>query len=169
MSERAGIGQPIRDSFRVLGVYVRGQVLLCLILAALYCAAFFWPVRVPYWWVIGILGGCAAVVPRIGALVPIGLAVLALDLTEAPIKSFLIVLALWLLIQAIEFLVLLPWLVSRPLGLKELPVVAALLVTSLVFGPVGLVFAIPVLAIGLVFWRYFRKPKAGAAGSVPPK
>ncbi len=84
-------------------------------------------------------------------------------------KSFLIVLALWLVIQAIEFFVLLPWLVSRPLGLKELPVLAALLLASLVFGPVGIVFAIPVLAVGLVFWRYFRKPKAGPAGSVPLK
>ncbi len=50
MPETPGIGQPIRESFRVLGVYVRGQVLLCLILAVLYGAAFFWPVHVPYWW-----------------------------------------------------------------------------------------------------------------------
>ena len=72
-------------------------------------------------------------------------------------KSYLIVLGLWLLIQGIEFFVLLPRLISRPLGLKELPVFAALLLGSLVFGPIGLLLAVPVLAIGLVFWRHFRR------------
>jgi len=142
----------------VLGLYVRGQILLCLVLAVLYAVAF-WPIRVPYWYVIGVIGGCAAIVPRIGSLVPLGLAVLALDFAAAPLKSYLLVLGVWLLIQAIEFFVLMPRLIGRPLGLKELPVLAALLLESLVFGPLGLLFAIPVLAIGLVFWRHFRRPR----------
>jgi len=152
-----GLGAPVRESVRVLGVYVRGQILLCIILAILYSAVFVWPVYVPYWYVIGILGGCAAIIPRIGAFVPLGLAVLSLDFTVVPLRSYLIVLGLWLLVQAIEFFVLLPRLISRPLGLKEWPVLAALLLGSLVFGPLGLLLAVPVLAIGLVFWRHFRK------------
>jgi predicted PurR-regulated permease PerM len=138
---------------------VRGQFLLCLILAVLYGLAF-WSIHVPYWYVIGILGGGAAIIPRIGSLVPLGLAVLALAFTDAAIKSYLIALGAWLLIQCIEFFVLIPRLISRPLGLKELPVLAALLLGSLVFGPLGLLFAIPVLAIGLVFWRHFRRRPA---------
>ena len=118
--ETRGLGQPVRESFRVLGLYVRGQFLLCLILAVLYSLAF-WAVHVRFWYVIGILGGCAAIIPRIGSLVPVGLAVLSLELTEAPIKSYLIVLGLWLLIQGVEFFILLPRLIGRPLGLKELP------------------------------------------------
>jgi predicted PurR-regulated permease PerM len=115
---------------------------------------------VPYWYVIGILGGCAAIIPRIGALVPIGLAVLALLLTGAPLKNYFIVLGVWFLIEGIKLFVLLPRLISRPLGLKELPVFAALLLGSLVFGPLGLVLAVPILAIGLVFWRHFRSKHA---------
>jgi predicted PurR-regulated permease PerM len=153
---RQGLGQPVRDSFRVLGIYARGQVLLCLIVGVLYAAAF-WPIPVPYWYVIGVVGGCTAIIPRIGSLVPLGLAVLALDFGNAPFKRYLIVLGVWLLIQGIEFFVLLPRLISRPLGLKEMPVIAALLLGSLVFGPIGLLLAVPVLAIGLVFWRHFRR------------
>jgi predicted PurR-regulated permease PerM len=151
---------PVRDSFRVLGIYVRGQVLLCLVLAALYAAAF-WALHVPYWHIIGIAGGLASVVPRIGSLLPLGLAVFSLDFTDAPLSRYLILLGIWLLIQAVEFLVLLPRLVSRPLGLKELPVLAALLLGSLAFGPIGLILAVPLLAVGTVLWRHFRRRRQG--------
>jgi predicted PurR-regulated permease PerM len=89
------------------------------------------------------------------------LAVLALLLTDAPLENYLVVLGVWFLIEGIKLFVLLPRLISRPLGLKELPVFAALLLGSLVFGPVGLVLAIPLLAIGLVFWRHFRRTHEG--------
>jgi predicted PurR-regulated permease PerM len=156
--QRSGLREPIRDSFRVLGLYVRGQVLLCLIIAALYVPAF-WALGVPYWHVVGILGGLTCVIPRIGSLVLLGLAVLALDFTDAPISRYLMLLAVWLLIQAVEFFVLMPRLINRPLGLKELPVLAALLLASLVFGPIGLLLAVPLLAIGTVFWRYLHRKR----------
>jgi predicted PurR-regulated permease PerM len=151
-----GFGKPVRDSFRVLGIFIRGQVLLCLILAILYAAAFAL-LRVPYWYIIAPVGGLACVIPRIGSLIPLGLAVLALDPAEAGMRRIVILLAAWLLIQGIEFFVLMPRLISRPLGLKELPVLAALLFGSLIFGPIGLVLAVPVLAIGTVFWRHLRR------------
>jgi predicted PurR-regulated permease PerM len=56
--------------------------------------------------------------------------------------------------------VLVPRLIGRPLGLRELPVLAALLVGSLVFGPIGLLLAVPVLAVGMVFWRHWRRGSA---------
>jgi len=154
--EPRSLGQPVRESFRVLGVYVRGQFLLCLALAVLYSFGF-WLIHVPYWYVIGILGGCAAIVPRVGSLVPLGVAVFSLYLTGEPARSYLLVLGVWLVIQAIGFFVLMPRLIARPLGLKELPMLAALLLGSLLFGPIGLLLAVPVLAIGLVFWRHFHK------------
>jgi len=149
-----GLGQPVRESFRVLGVYIRGQFLLCLILAVLYSIAF-WAVNVPYWCVIGPLGGVAAVIPRIGSLLSLGMAIVAIDF-HSPVQRYVLILCVWLVIQVIEFAVLIPRLISGPLGLKEWPVILALLLGSLVFGPLGLVFAVPVLAIGLVFWRHFR-------------
>jgi len=148
-------GGPVRESFRVLGIYVRGQALVCLILSILYALAF-WLLHVPYWQIIGVVGGAACVIPRVGSLVPLGIAVLALDFTDAPATRYLILLAAWLAIQCLEFFVLLPRLISRPLGLKELPVLAALLLGSLVFGPIGLILAVPILAVGMVLWRHFR-------------
>jgi predicted PurR-regulated permease PerM len=161
LSRKSGpsIAKPYWDSIRVLGLYIRGQVLLCLILAALYAAAL-WSVQVPYWLIIAIVGGLAAVMPSTGSLIPLGLAVLSLDFTDAALRRYLIVLALWVVIQGITFFLLMPRLLHRPLGLKELPALAALLFGSLVFGPVGLLLAVPVLAIGLIFWRHFRSRSA---------
>jgi predicted PurR-regulated permease PerM len=139
-----------------LAVYVRGEFLLCLALSVLYTLAF-WVIHVPYWWAIGIFSGFASVIPGIGSLFPLGFAAVALAFAEAAATRYLILLGAWLLILAIEYFVLLPRLVGRPLGLKELPVLAALLLGSLLFGPIGLVVAVPVLAVGTVFWRYLRR------------
>jgi predicted PurR-regulated permease PerM len=153
---RPSLREPVRDSFRVLGVYLRGQLLLCVILSALYALAF-WAIQVSYWYVVGVLGGLASVIPSIGSLIPLGLAALILVFSDAPGSRYLLLLGVWLIIQGLEFFLLLPRLIGRPLGLKELPVLAALLLGSLIFGPVGLLLAVPILAIGMVFWRYLRR------------
>lgn len=150
------VREPIRESFRLLGVYLRGQFLLCLALSALYTAAF-GAIRVPFWYVIGVLSGFASLVPGIGSLFPLGFAAVALALADAPVTRYLILLGAWLAILGIEYFVLLPRLIGQPLGLRELPVLAALLIGSLVFGPIGLLVAVPVLAIGTVFWRHLRR------------
>jgi predicted PurR-regulated permease PerM len=62
----------------------------------------------------------------------------------------------WLVVQALEGFVLQPVLLSRPLGLRALPVFLALLAGSFFFGPVGFLLAVPVLAVANVFWRHFR-------------
>jgi predicted PurR-regulated permease PerM len=152
------IGEPIRGSVRALGIYVRGQILLSLSLAGVYAVAF-WILRVPFWPIIAIAGGLASVIPRIGSLIPLGLAVVALDFAGAPLRQFFGLLAAWLAIQCLSFFVLLPRLISRPLGLREFPVFAALLLGSLLFGPIGLLLAVPLLAVGAVFWRHFRRER----------
>ncbi len=154
MAQRPSLRQPIRDSFRVLGLYVRGRILLCLILAALYALGF-WAIHVPYWFVIGPLGGMASLIPSVGSLIPLGLAALAFVFVEASPGRYVMLLGVWILVLGIEAFVLVPRLIGRPLGLKEIPVLAALLLGSLVFGPIGLLLAVPALAVGMVFWRHF--------------
>lgn len=139
----------------MVGLYLRGQFLLCLTLSALYALAF-WAIHVPYWFAIGVLSGFASFIPGIGSLLPLGLAAVALAFAEAPATRYLILLGAWLVILGIEYFVLLPRFIGRPLGLKELPVLAALLLGSLVFGPIGFLVAVPVLAVGTVFWRHMR-------------
>jgi len=148
--------RPVRDSFRVLGLYIRAQILIAAILTVLYAVGFA-IARVPLWPVIAILGGLSSFIPRIGSLIPLGLVALANLLGDRNMTHFLIAFAAWILIQFIEGFVITPRLLSKPLGLRPLPVFLALLAASFLFGPIGVLLAVPILAVGMVFWRYFLR------------
>ncbi len=156
-ARRPTLREAIRDSFRLLGVYLRGQLFLCIALSALYTLAF-WAIHVPLWYALGVLSGFTSLIPGIGSLLPLGFAAIFLAFTGAPVTRYLMLLGAWLLILGLEYFVLLPRFIGRPLGLKELPVLAALLLGSLFFGPIGLLVAVPLLAVGTVFWRHMRRP-----------
>jgi predicted PurR-regulated permease PerM len=155
------IRAPLRDSVRVLGLYIRAQLLIAIILMALYAIGFA-AARVPLWPLIAIVGGFSSFIPRVGSLIPLIVAILASVIAEHSLMWLLITLGVWVLIQAIEGFVLAPRLFGRPLGLKPLPVFFALLAGSLLFGPIGLLLAVPVLAVAAVWWRFFRAGKANA-------
>jgi predicted PurR-regulated permease PerM len=154
--ERRGVGQPFRDSVRVLGLYVRAQLIIVFILTVLYAVGF-GVARIPLWPIIAIIGGLTTLVPILGPLVPLGLAVLANLLGDRDWTHLLIAFGAWVLIQLLEGFWITPRLLSRPLGLKPLSVFIALLAGSIFFGPIGLLLAVPVLAILLVFWRHLKQ------------
>jgi predicted PurR-regulated permease PerM len=150
---------PIRESMRVLGIYVRAQVLIAIILTVLYAVGFA-IARIPFWPLIAVAGGLTSLIPRVGALVPIALVALVNLLGDRNITHLAIAFAAWVLIQILEAFLIAPRLLSKPLGLRPLPVFLALLAGSFLFGPIGFLLAVPVLAVGAVFWRYFRDRRA---------
>ena len=99
MPRRFDPREPLRDSVRLLGLYVRGRILLCFSLAVLYAGGF-WAIHVPYWFVIGPLGGMASLIPSVGSLVPVGLAGVAFLTVEAGVGSYLRLLGVWILVLA---------------------------------------------------------------------
>ncbi len=147
---------PFRESVYVVGRYLRAQVLIAIVLAVLYAIGFA-IARVPLWPVIAIIGGLANFIPRVGSLVPLALVAMSIGWVDWNLTHFLIAFAAWVIIQALEGFVITPRLLSKPLGLRPLPVFIALLAGSLLFGPIGLFLAVPVLAVAAVFYRYFRK------------
>jgi len=148
-------GNPFRESAFVLGRYVRAQLIIAAILAVLYAVAF-GIARVPLWPVIALLGGLANFVPRVGSLIPLGLAALTIAWVDWNLTRFLIAFAGWVLIQTLEGFWITPHFLSKPLGLRPLPVFIALLAGSLLFGPIGLFLAVPILAVAAVFYRHYR-------------
>jgi predicted PurR-regulated permease PerM len=144
---------PFLESVRVLGLYVRAQVLIAALLTVLYAVGFA-IARVPLWPLVAVLGGLASFIPRIGALVPLFLAALFILILHWNLTHMLIALAAWTVIQVLEGFFITPRLLSKPLGLGALPVFFALLFGSFFFGPIGMLLAVPVLAVGMVFWRY---------------
>lgn len=149
------VKSPFRESVRVLGLYLRAQVLIAVVLTVLYAIGFA-IAGVPWWPVIAILGGLTSIIPHVGGLIPLALAAIADLLAGRDLTHFAITFGAWLVIEILEGFVITPRLLSKPLGLRPLLVFVAVIAASFLFGPVGFVFALPALAVIMVFWRYFQ-------------
>jgi predicted PurR-regulated permease PerM len=150
------IQNPLRESLRVLGLYVRAQILIAAVVTVLYGIGFALA-HVPWWLLIAILGGLTSFLPHVGPLVPLALVALTNLIADRNLDHLLIAFAVWVAIQILVSFVLTPRLLGRPLGLKPLPVFIVLLAASLMAGPLGFFLAVPALAVANVFWRYLRQ------------
>ncbi|MBV9034358.1 MAG: AI-2E family transporter [Acidobacteriaceae bacterium] len=153
------VHRPFRESVRVLGIYLRAQIVIAVIVTVLYAIGF-GIARAPLWPLIAVVSGISTLVPRFGSLVPLVLVALAMLFARSDLTHLLIAFGTWVVVQAVEGFVLQPILLSKPLGLKAIPVFLALLVGGMFFGPIGFLLAVPVLAVANVFWRYFRDRSA---------
>jgi predicted PurR-regulated permease PerM len=151
--------QPITESVRVLGVFVRARILIAGILTILYAVGFAFA-RVPLWPLVAIAGGVASLIPRVGVLVPLVLIAIADLIGGVDLAHWAYAFGVWFAILIFDEFFLTPRLLSTPLGLRPLPVFVVLLAGSFFFGPIGFVLAVPVLAVAAVFWRYFRDRRA---------
>jgi predicted PurR-regulated permease PerM len=139
----------------VLGQYLRGQLLVMLILAVFYAiglALFGLDLALP----IGIFTGLAIFVPYVGFGIGLVLALLAGLLQFASIKAVVMVAVVYGVGQIIEGFYLTPRLVGERIGLHPLAVIFALLSFGQLFGFVGVLIALPASAVLLVAVRRVR-------------
>jgi predicted PurR-regulated permease PerM len=156
---RAGFDSFTQEADQVLGQYLRGQLLVMLILAVYYSAAlslFGLDLALP----IGIFTGLAIFVPYLGFGLGLILATLAGFLefaaTVGPSRAFLMVAVVYGAGQLIEGFFLTPRLVGERIGLHPLAVIFALLAFGQLFGFVGVLVALPASAVLLVAARRVR-------------
>ncbi|MDE2615607.1 MAG: AI-2E family transporter [Burkholderiales bacterium] len=150
----------VAEADEVLGQYLRGQLLVMLILAAYYSVAlsfFGLDLALP----IGVFTGLAIFVPYVGFGLGLLLAVLA-GLLEfggdgGLSRVALMVGVVYGLGQLTESLYLTPRLLGERIGLHPLAVIFALLAFGQIFGFVGILVALPVSAVLLVAIRRLRQ------------
>ena len=153
IQRRPRIDNPFLESGRVLGIYVKAQVTIIGIVALMYAAGFALA-HMPFWYVIAVLAGVCYAIPHFGSLIGLAIAGVAGFFGDA---NLLTVFATWVVVQGVEGFYLTPRLLGRPLGLRPLLVFVTLIAASFLFGPFGFLLAVPILAVGNVFWRYFRE------------
>ena len=144
----------------VLGQYLRGQLLVMVILAVFYSvglALFGLDLALP----IGVFTGLAIFVPYLGFGVGLALATLA-GLLEFSADSGLGYTVIMVAVvygagQLVESIYLTPRLVGERIGLHPLAVIFALLAFGQVLGFVGVLVALPVSAVLLVAIRRIRE------------
>jgi len=145
-------GSLVGEIGRTLGGYVAGQVKIAAILACLYAIGYALS-GVPYWLLLGILSGAFNIIPIIGSLLGLLLAGCAVLFNDGQLWNYAGVLITFVLVQGLEGFWLTPKLLGKRVGLSPLYVFIAILVGGAMFGPLGLLFAVPVLAVLAVIWR----------------
>lgn len=134
------------DIDQVLAKFLRGQLMVMLILAVYYSVALSiakFEVALP----VGILTGLLVFIPYAGFAIGLTLALLAALLQFGSLYGFLAVAVIYGIGQVVESVFLTPRLVGESIGLHPLTVIFALLAFGELFGFFGILLALPVSAV----------------------
>lgn len=151
-----------RESDEVLGAFLRGQLIVMLGLAVIYSTGL-WLVGVDLALLIGGIAGLVSFVPYLGFIVGIvaaGVAVLVQFQEWLPLVYVLIVFGVG---QLIEGTILTPLFVGDRIGLHPVAVIFAVLAGGQLFGFFGVLMALPVAAVVMVFLRHAYLTYRGSA------
>lgn len=139
----------------LLAQYLRGQLLVMLVLAAYYSIGLTiagFDVALP----VGILTGLLVFIPYLGFGLGLILALIAAVLQFSDWSGLIAVAVIYGLGQVIEGFFLTPRLVGERIGLNPLAVIFALLAFGQLFGFVGVLLALPASAVLMVAFRHLR-------------
>ncbi len=149
-----GAGRRLLDEVGdVVRGYVRGRFLMALIMAAIYGIGLL-ILGVPLWAGIGLIAGFIGIIPYLGVICGLILALGFAALDGAGLGRLAGVGAVFALAQVIEDYVLTPRIIGDKLELHPMLVFIALIIAGDLFGLLGLVLAIPVLAVIKVLIRF---------------
>lgn len=144
------------ESNEVLGGFLRGQMLVMLILGLLYALGL-WLVGLDLGILIGLLAGLLTFVPYLGPAFIVlfgGIAALVQFGDWQHLAGVGVVFAVG---QLVESFVLTPMLVGDRIGLHPMAVIFAVMAGGTLFGFLGMLLALPVAAVANVLLRYTQE------------
>lgn len=131
-----------------LGGYVRGMVLSVMIISLLSITGLY-IIGLEYFLVIGTLAGVANVIPYLGPLIGIiaGVIAAALQYSTLSVGVVVPVVIVFLIVQISDNVFVAPVVVARSVNLHPLIVIFVVLVGSQLFGAIGMLLAVPTMAV----------------------
>jgi predicted PurR-regulated permease PerM len=158
----------IRDTWDLidlkLGAYVRGQLLL-VVLVALVLSIAFWIIGLPFWLLIGVFAGIVELIPVIGPLAA-GAVAVGVGFTESwqtALAAGLIV----LIVRLVEDYTVIPRVLGGAVGLTPLTVLVAVSAVAILFGAMTVLLAIPFAAVLATLVDVVVRKKTPAEEDVP--
>jgi predicted PurR-regulated permease PerM len=135
----------IEDIKDVVRNYLLGVLLVTLVLATLNTAGLA-ILGVPYPLVLGVSAAVLSIVPYIGNMIGGGLAAI-IALASGNIWSAVAVIALFGVIQGLEGNLITPRVMANKVGVNPLVVIVALLIGGYIWGIIGMIVSVPLVAI----------------------
>jgi len=139
-----------KDADEILSAFIRGQMIVCLILGFIYSIGL-GIIGLDLAIVIGLLSGAAFIIPYIGSIIGFGSAAVFAYLQFHDLKYVAYVAILYVFAQAIEGILLTPKIVGDKVGLHPLAVIVAVITAGELFGLLGILLAVPGAAILKIF------------------
>lgn len=149
---RQGVIDLAGDVDVVLSGFIRGQLTVCLVLAVLYSIGLV-IIGIDLALLIGILSGLAFIIPYLGTILGIVFAGTMAIVKFGDLLHPLLVVGWFGLVQGLEGTVITPRIVGNRVGLHPVGTILAVLLGGELFGFLGLLLAVPVVASGLVLFR----------------
>ncbi len=153
----------ISYSTQVFATFLRGQMIVSLILMLYYTAILF-IIGLKNGLVIGFITGVISFIPFLGFIT--ALAIATITALSDWRDGFQILLLVWVVYgvgHLVENLILIPKLVGSSVGLKPAVAILAVLLMGNWFGIFGIIFSIPIACIMVhfakIYWRYYQKTK----------
>jgi predicted PurR-regulated permease PerM len=151
----------VRDVLSDLGASLRSWIvgmLIGMFVLAFFTALGLWLLNVPFWLPFGIFTGLVAIVPFFGTLVSTVIPALFV-LNGVGIWGFgpfghsILVILLGTVIHLIESNIVIPFVMSKKVDLPPVLSIVSVLIMGTLLGPMGLIVAVPTLAVVMVMVR----------------
>jgi predicted PurR-regulated permease PerM len=127
-----------------LGAYVRGQLMLVVLVATVLSVAF-WIIGLPFWLLIGTFAGVVELIPVIGPLAAGALAV-GVGFTVSWQTAVAAGIAVWI-VRLVEDYTVIPRVLGHAVGLTPLTVLVSVSAVAILFGGFAVLLAIPIAAV----------------------
>jgi predicted PurR-regulated permease PerM len=134
----------LREVDDSLGRYIRGQLLVCVIIGSA-ASILFWIFHLRYPLLLGFIVGVTDVIPYFGPI--IGAVPALIIAATGSVKLVIITAVIILVLQFLEGNILSPYIVGRSLHMHPLLIMLAITAGGEIGGVLGLILAVPVLVI----------------------
>ncbi|HJV32285.1 MAG TPA: AI-2E family transporter, partial [Bacillales bacterium] len=134
----------LKDVDESLGSYIRGQFLVCTIIGGI-AALLFWIFDLKYPLILGLIIGATNVIPYFGPIIgAVPAIIIAITMSG---KLVIITIVIIFLLQFLEGNILSPYIVGKSLHMHPLMIMLALTAGGEMGGIMGLILAVPILAV----------------------
>jgi predicted PurR-regulated permease PerM len=158
----------VRDTWQLidlkLGAFVRGQLLL-IVLVAVVLSFLFWLIGEPYWILVGAFAGLLEVVPVIGPLAAGALAV-GVGFT-ASVHTGVLAAVCVAAVRLTEDYVVMPNVLGESVGLSPLLVLVSVTAIGILFSGWAVLFAVPIAAVVATLFDVILRDVDPAEEEVP--
>ncbi|SHH60951.1 AI-2E family transporter [Sporanaerobacter acetigenes] len=141
----------------MLGQFIRGRVIVGIFVGVSTTIALAL-LKINFAFIIGMLAGLADIIPYFGPVIGIIPAVF-FAILESPIKALWVII-IFTIIQQVENDIITPKVVGESVGIHPVTVMLSLIIGGRFFGILGMVLAIPVVAILKIIYSHFVESRS---------